>query len=190
MQLTAELSGGASGVRGYVTATNPGSDSAGVYGLNQGATSSGYGIRGVHSGTGTGVFGTGHFGVSGKANNDGGYGGLFAGSGGFGSGNALLVAGDSHLLGFTGIGTTNVSSGVRLAVDGKVLCEEVEVQLSQDWPDYVFEDDYALTPAAISSLKSGCATPRRRVSRHLCRPAGLDKNRDPGSHTATWSPGR
>jgi hypothetical protein len=33
---------------------------------------------------------------------------------------------------------------VALAVDGKVLCEEVEVQLSQDWPDFVFADDYQL----------------------------------------------
>ena len=36
----------------------------------------------------------------------------------------------------------------RLNVDGKILAEEVEVQLSQDWPfawpDYVFEDGYAL----------------------------------------------
>jgi hypothetical protein len=27
-----------------------------------------------------------------------------------------------------------------------VLCEEVEVQLSEDWPDYVFADDYQLMP--------------------------------------------
>jgi hypothetical protein len=48
--------------------------------------------------------------------------------------------------GKVGIGTSTVPAGVRLAVDGKLLCEEVEVQLSQDWPDYVFEDDYAIMP--------------------------------------------
>lgn len=44
------------------------------------------------------------------------------------------------------IGTTTIPTGVLLAVDGKVLCEEMEVQLSGDWPDYVFADDYALLP--------------------------------------------
>ncbi len=44
------------------------------------------------------------------------------------------------------IGTTLLPTGVLLAVDGKVLCEEMEVQLSGDWPDYVFNDDYALMP--------------------------------------------
>lgn len=37
-----------------------------------------------------------------------------------------------------------VPPGVRLAVDGKIMAEELEVQLSQDWPDYVFADDYDL----------------------------------------------
>ncbi len=44
------------------------------------------------------------------------------------------------------IGTTTIPTGVLLAVDGKVLCEEMEVQLSGDWPDYVFDDSYALMP--------------------------------------------
>jgi hypothetical protein len=48
--------------------------------------------------------------------------------------------------GQVGIGTTNIPAGVSLAVDGGVLCEEVEVQLSQDWPDYVFDPDYDLMP--------------------------------------------
>lgn len=44
------------------------------------------------------------------------------------------------------IGTTIAPSGYRLAVDGKVICEEVRVKLSQNWPDYVFEEDYELMP--------------------------------------------
>ena len=31
-----------------------------------------------------------------------------------------------------------------LAVDGKITCEEVLVKLSQNWPDYVFANDYKL----------------------------------------------
>ena len=42
-----------------------------------------------------------------------------------------------------GIGTTN-TYGYRLAVDGKALMEEVKVQLSENWPDYVFAKDYDL----------------------------------------------
>lgn len=48
--------------------------------------------------------------------------------------------------GKVGIGTATVPSGVLMAVNGKVLCEELEVQLSQDWPDYVFDEDYQLMP--------------------------------------------
>jgi hypothetical protein len=44
------------------------------------------------------------------------------------------------------IGTTTIPTGVLLAVDGKVLCEEMEVQLSGDWPDYVFDEKYPLMP--------------------------------------------
>ncbi|MCU0388785.1 MAG: hypothetical protein MUE71_09290 [Chitinophagaceae bacterium] len=32
--------------------------------------------------------------------------------------------------------------GYMLAVGGKIICEEVRVQLSESWPDYVFEPDY------------------------------------------------
>jgi hypothetical protein len=42
------------------------------------------------------------------------------------------------------VGTKDIPPNYHVAVDGKVLCEEVEVLLSDDWPDYVFEDDYAL----------------------------------------------
>lgn len=42
-----------------------------------------------------------------------------------------------------GIGTTN-THGYKLAVAGKVISEEVKVQLQNAWPDYVFSKNYNL----------------------------------------------
>jgi len=50
------------------------------------------------------------------------------------------------------IGTYNLPSGYRLAVDGKIASEEVLVQLSSNWPDYVFEEEYELLE--LNDLKS------------------------------------
>ena len=47
--------------------------------------------------------------------------------------------------GYVGIGTTQ-TYGYKLAIDGGVLAEEVTVKLRQDWPDYVFGEDYPLLP--------------------------------------------
>ncbi len=38
------------------------------------------------------------------------------------------------------------ATGYRLSVDGKIMSEEVRVELDANWPDYVFDDDYVLTP--------------------------------------------
>jgi hypothetical protein len=43
------------------------------------------------------------------------------------------------------------ANGYRLSVDGKVACEEVRVELSEAWPDYVFNEQYPLMP--ILALK-------------------------------------
>jgi hypothetical protein len=43
-------------VEGLVSAAAPGAGSVGVFGWNQGASDNGYGVRGQHSGGGTGVF--------------------------------------------------------------------------------------------------------------------------------------
>ncbi|WP_420319190.1 LamG-like jellyroll fold domain-containing protein [Ekhidna sp.] len=56
------------------------------------------------------------------------------------------------------IGTSSVPSGYKLAVDGKAIMEEVKVELSGTWPDYVFEPTYNLrsleeTEAYIQSNK-------------------------------------
>lgn len=45
-----------------------------------------------------------------------------------------------------GIGTNNVPNGYKLAVDGKVIAEEITIKLSEQWPDYVFEEEYPLMP--------------------------------------------
>lgn len=45
-----------------------------------------------------------------------------------------------------GLGTNDIPSGYKLAIDGKSICEEVWVKNSTNWPDYVFEKDYDLLP--------------------------------------------
>lgn len=45
------------------------------------------------------------------------------------------------------IGTTD-PKGYKLAVKGKIITEEVVVKLHGSWPDYVFEEGYALKPLA------------------------------------------
>ncbi|MBE9492596.1 MAG: hypothetical protein IMY70_06905 [Bacteroidetes bacterium] len=46
--------------------------------------------------------------------------------------------------GNVGIGTTTLANGYKLSVDGKVACEEVFVEYSGNWPDYVFSPEYNL----------------------------------------------
>jgi hypothetical protein len=50
-----------------------------------------------------------------------------------------LLVGDNVVIGISE-GATNH----RLTVDGKIACEEIRVQDSDDWPDYVFEETYPL----------------------------------------------
>jgi hypothetical protein len=45
-----------------------------------------------------------------------------------------------------GLGAASLPAEYILLVDGKAILEEVEVQLSTVWPDYVFDDDYELMP--------------------------------------------
>jgi hypothetical protein len=53
----------------------------------------------------------------------------------------LAVSG-SVAIGNPAIADRKFPSAYKLAVDGKVIAEEVTVQLSQDWPDYVFSEQY------------------------------------------------
>ncbi len=49
-----------------------------------------------------------------------------------------------QVTGGVGIGTVAPAAGYRLSVDGKVACEEVLVEYSEGWPDFVFSEDYEL----------------------------------------------
>jgi len=42
------------------------------------------------------------------------------------------------------VGTASVPTGYKMAIDGKLITEEVKVQVSGNWPDYVFKEDYPL----------------------------------------------
>jgi hypothetical protein len=44
------------------------------------------------------------------------------------------------------IATATPKPGYELSVDGKIVCEELLVEDSADWPDYVFQADYRLQP--------------------------------------------
>jgi len=57
---------------------------------------------------------------------------------GIGAENGLYVNGN------VSIGTAVPATGYALSVDGKVMCEEMRVELQGNWPDYVFADDYKL----------------------------------------------
>ncbi|MFN0188925.1 MAG: hypothetical protein ACKVQV_09500 [Bacteroidia bacterium] len=46
--------------------------------------------------------------------------------------------------GYVGVGTTYVPSGYKMAVNGRVICTELKVQLASAWPDYVFKPEYSL----------------------------------------------
>ncbi len=57
-----------------------------------------------------------------------------------GWGNLMSFRGDGRI----GIWTTSPATGYALSVNGKIMCEELRVQLSETWPDYVFADNYKL----------------------------------------------
>ncbi|WP_422861150.1 DUF2341 domain-containing protein [Flagellimonas sp. W118] len=67
-------------------------------------------------------------------------------SGGGSSGGSVWSESNS-VASYTGdvaIGTSTVPTGYKMAIDGKLITEEVKVQLSSNWPDYVFKEGYDL----------------------------------------------
>jgi hypothetical protein len=67
------------------------------------------------------------------------------------SGNVILCGNEQGGVGIGVIAGSSIPAGYLLAVDGKILSEEVKVQLSQDWPDYVFDKKYSLL--SLNDLK-------------------------------------
>jgi len=67
-----------------------------------------------------------------------------------------------HLNGAMLIGSNSarIATGYQLSVDGKIIAEEVRVELSTTWPDYVFADNYKLMP--LDELEKSI-----RQNRHL-----------------------
>jgi hypothetical protein len=55
----------------------------------------------------------------------------------------LNAEGGTVAIGATGL---TIPADASLAVNGKILCEEVEVQLSDSWADFVFDEQYPLMP--------------------------------------------
>lgn len=111
----------------------------GVYGAGDGGTYSGsvYGVMGVASGSGgqrMGVYGS----ASGGTDNWGGY--------------FPTKSYTSELR----VGGTLGATGYVLAVNGKAIAEEVRVELTGSWPDYVFDASYNLM--SLEQLKQEIET--------------------------------
>jgi hypothetical protein len=133
------------GIRGEVSASGTGTK-YGIHGKSiSNPTSSGksYGIFGFSSGNGSpsdlyGVYG----GVtdSGTGNKYALYGEATPASNAW----ALYADGNSYFTSDVRMGYTADVPGYRLAVNGKIIAEELKVQLSGAWPDYVFSSAYQL----------------------------------------------
>jgi len=59
-------------------------------------------------------------------------------------GNIILCGNEQGGVGIGVLAGTSIPAGYLLAVDGKIISEEVKVQLSGNWPDYVFDKKYNL----------------------------------------------
>ena len=57
--------------------------------------------------------------------------------------NAKFHVNGSQLIGSN---SSRIATGYQLSVDGKIMAEEVTVQNSTTWPDYVFDEAYKLMP--------------------------------------------
>lgn len=96
-------------------------------------------------------------------------------SGRLGIGTSIPTA-PLHVTGNVVFGSSSITPavGYKVSVDGKIICEELKVQLSTAWPDYVFENDYNLL--SLEELQKGIAT-----NKHLPGiPSALDVKNNRG----------
>ena len=147
-------------IKGEYTGTQ--SDIAGVYGENDDHDYYGYGVHG--KGGYIGVYGqvtptgdSSYRGVVGQVSGGSGENvGVWASASGSGRNYAVYASGDIKVTSQLFIGTSTAEedlvSDYSLAVDGKAIVEEMVVELSGDWPDYVFEEDYQLK--SLTEVKS------------------------------------
>lgn len=120
---------------GVGTTTIPAGYELGVSGDGYFSGSLGVGESSLSSGYEFGVSGDGYFTSS-----------LRVGLTTMPAGYQLGVGGDGYVRGTLAVGYENVPAGYKMSVDGKLICEEVKVELSTDWPDYVFDESYRLLP--------------------------------------------
>lgn len=79
-----------------------------------------------------------------------------------------------HVGGNVYIGTSTgvPATGYQLSVKGKIISEEIKVALSTSWPDYVFNENYCLTP--LEDLEK-----QIRANKHLPNiPAAAEAEKD------------
>ncbi len=128
--------GGWMGLRATNDASTYAGPSYGVYAESFGTAGNRYGLYAVATAPGAnqayGVFGT----ATGATANWAGY---------FNDGNVYI---NNQLL----VGSTTGKIGYAVSIDGKVVAEELLIQESSNWPDYVFEPDYDLQP--LHAVKS------------------------------------
>lgn len=85
--------------------------------------------------------------------------------------NAKLHLNGAQLIGSN---SSRIATGYQLSVVGKIIAEEVKVQLAASWPDYVFADDYRLMP--IEDLEKSI-----RENKHLPNvPSAADVTKEKG----------
>jgi UDP-3-O-[3-hydroxymyristoyl] glucosamine N-acyltransferase len=72
----------------------------------------------------------------------------------------LNVGQDAQVSGRLQVGTAATPAGFAASVDGRIICEELRVRNSNNWPDYVFAADYPLM--ALEELEAFIA-----ANRHL-----------------------
>ncbi|MFZ1529535.1 MAG: hypothetical protein WAT19_12330 [Ferruginibacter sp.] len=60
------------------------------------------------------------------------------------AGGVIMCAAEQGAVGIGVNSSASIPAGYLLAVDGKIISEELKVQLSGNWPDYVFKNGYKL----------------------------------------------